>query len=99
MGSVGEEIRLFAGWLCIRILIFDCPKVLHFGKMGRSFFKLDWGLDGSVCVCLLGTKTAQLLLYVQQRLPPTLRIVDLTSSSFSTHSLIVLRSDLTNISH
>lgn len=35
MGSVGEEIRLFAGWLCIRILIFDCPKVLHFGKMGK----------------------------------------------------------------
>lgn len=35
MGSVGEEIRLFAGWLCIRILIFDCPKVLHFGKMGE----------------------------------------------------------------
>lgn len=56
MGSVGEEIRLFAGWLCIRILIFDCPKVLHFGENGGSFFKLDWGLDGgsgfSVCVCV-----------------------------------------------
>lgn len=55
MGSVGEEIRLFAGWLCIRILILIVRKFYILGKWG--FHQAGVGVRRGkwfqcVCVCV-----------------------------------------------
>lgn len=77
---------------CARNFDTDCPKVLHFGKNGSSWSRLD-GAGKCVCLCsavVVLEKTLNKgcpILYCRPDLIP------------SSAERIVLRSDLTNVSH